>query len=128
MAKFQAPLLEYIATHNLTGIKAGSTRTDFLEIWMVVVQGRIFARSWGFAEKSWYNTFLQGENGEIQAGASIVAVKGVVPEDLEKLTPGINQAYLDKYDTSAHNSFYAKGIIEPEHIKFTMEFIPLNQL
>ncbi|PTT02295.1 DUF2255 domain-containing protein [Pedobacter sp. HMWF019] len=128
MAKFKTSFLDYIKTHNLTGIKAGNTRENFLNIWMVVVQDRVFARSWGFAERSWFHSFSQGAEGAILAGASIVAVRGVLPEDLKELTNSINQAYLDKYDTGGDNSFYAKGIIEPEHIKFTMEFIPLNQL
>lgn len=93
---------------------------------MVVVQDRVFARSWGFAERSWFHSFSQGAEGAIQAGNSIVVVKGIQPDDLEALTTSINRAYLDKYDTGGNNSFYAKGIIEPEHIKFTMEFIPVD--
>ena len=45
--------IQYINSHNLIGIKAGKERETFLEIWMVTVENRIFARSWGFAEKSW---------------------------------------------------------------------------
>jgi hypothetical protein len=51
--------LDYIKTNNLIGIKAGENRSAFLEIWMVTVNDRVFARSWGLAEKSWYNSFLQ---------------------------------------------------------------------
>ncbi|RTZ46692.1 hypothetical protein EJ377_22175 [Chryseobacterium arthrosphaerae] len=49
----------YIQSHNLIGIKAGAERPDFLEIWMVIVRNRIFARSWGLAERSWYTAFLK---------------------------------------------------------------------
>ncbi|MGB4843960.1 MAG: hypothetical protein WBP16_05800 [Ferruginibacter sp.] len=37
--------LNFIQTNNLIGIKAGKERTSFLDIWMVVVDNRIFARS-----------------------------------------------------------------------------------
>ena len=124
MEKFKASVLDYVKNNNLTGVRAGKARENFLEIWMVTVQGRIFARSWGFSERSWYHIFLSGEEGAIKCGETIVPVKGIVPEDLEAITPEINQAYLAQYDTGGDNSFYAKGIIEPEHIKYTMEFVP----
>jgi hypothetical protein len=114
--------LEYIKTHNLIGIKAGYERQNFLEIWMVVVQNRIFARSWGLAEKSWYNSFIKNPIGEIQCGDSQFTINGLVPQDKEELADAINEAYLTKYNTG-HNIKYAKGIVTEKHIEKTMEFI-----
>lgn len=114
--------LDYINTHNLIGIKAGANRSTFLEIWMVVVDNRIFARSWGLAEKSWYNSFLQDPQGQIQCGNLIVNISAIVPTDDDELTEAINNAYLTKYN-SEHNIEYAKGIIKTEHIEKTLEFI-----
>ncbi|RXM52870.1 MULTISPECIES: DUF2255 family protein [unclassified Chryseobacterium] len=114
--------LNYITTNNLIGIKAGSERTEFLEIWMVVIQDRIFARSWGLAEKSWYNTFLKGSTGQIKCGNTVYRIKAVIPEDIDQLTDEINKAYLAKYNFG-RNSKYATGIIEDRHIEKTMEFI-----
>lgn len=37
--------LNYVRNNNLIGIKAGKERDRFLEIWMVVVDNRIFAMS-----------------------------------------------------------------------------------
>jgi hypothetical protein len=36
--------IKFIAENNLIGLKAGHHRNTFLEIWMVVVNDRIFAR------------------------------------------------------------------------------------
>ena len=118
----QNEAINYINSHNLVGIKAGKERETFLEIWMVTVNNRIFARSWGFAERSWYNTFLNDSNGEIKCDNQIFKIKAVIPEDLDSLNEKISQAYLDKYD-SGENSFYAKGITEQSHVEKTMEFI-----
>ncbi|KFF10638.1 hypothetical protein IW15_20125 [Chryseobacterium soli] len=114
--------LEYIKIHNLIGIKAGYERQNFLEIWMVVVQDRIFARSWGLAEKSWYNSFIKNPIGEIQCGDFQFTINGFIPHDKDELADAINQAYLTKYNTG-HNSKYAKGIVTEKHIEKTMEFI-----
>ncbi|REC63665.1 DUF2255 domain-containing protein [Chryseobacterium pennae] len=114
--------LDYIKTNNLIGIKAGSERPDFLEIWMVVVQNRIFARSWGLAERSWYNTFLKSSVGQIKCDDEIYTIKAIVSEDIEQLTDKINRAYLTKYNFG-RNRKYAMGIIEEKHIERTMEFI-----
>lgn len=92
---------------------------------MATVGNRIFARSWGFAERSWFNTFLTELFGEIQCGDQIYRIKSQIPEDLDELNSLIDQAYMQKYD-SGENSFYAKGIIQKEHAEKTMEFIVLD--
>ena len=121
MNKNKKAALYYINTHNLTGIKAGKERETFLEIWMVVVNERIFARSWGLAEKSWYNTFLKEPEGQIRCGDEIFNIKAVVPDDITDLTSKINEAYLTKYNTDS-NIEYSRGIIREQHISRTMEF------
>ena len=114
--------LEYIQSNNLIGIKAGSERPDFLEIWMITVRDRIFARSWGLAEKSWYNTFLENPKGHIKCGEAIYNIKAMIVNDNQKLTEEINQAYLKKYN-NGRNSKYATAIIKRKHIEKTMEFV-----
>ncbi|MFT3680463.1 MAG: DUF2255 family protein [Ferruginibacter sp.] len=117
-------LLECIERSNLIGVKAGSNRDKFLDIWMVVVDDRIFARSWGLSEKSWYTVFLQEPFGAIRCGDKIVQVKAVIPARTPGLDESISSAYLAKYD-HGDNSFYAQGIIKPAHVERTMEFILL---
>lgn len=117
--------LYYIKTNTIIGIKAGQKRSEFLEIWMVVVQDRVFARSWGLAERSWYNTFLENPDGEIQCGETIYPIKALIPQDINDLTEEINEAYLTKYNTG-HNIPYSQGIIREKHIAKTMEFIILD--
>lgn len=114
--------IDYINSHSLIGIKAGFDRPNFLDIWMVVVDNRIFARSWGFAEKSWYNSFLENPSGQIKCGDVIVPIKAIIPEDNDLITEQINTAYLTKYN-SEERIPYAKAIVEKEHSDKTMEFI-----
>jgi hypothetical protein len=117
--------LDFIKNNNLMGIKAGSERSDFLEIWMVVVQNRIFARSWGLAKRSWYTAFLECPEGQIKCGDTIYNITAAIPEDLNELTESINHAYFTKYN-EGQNSKYAIGITQEKHIEKTMEFILLE--
>ncbi|MBL7932331.1 MAG: DUF2255 family protein [Bacteroidia bacterium] len=88
---------------------------------MVVVNNRIFARSWGLAERSWYNSFLNDPNGEIKCGDNIYRIRAFIPPDIENLNEAISQAYLQKYDYG-RNAKYARGIIKQAHVEKTMEF------
>ncbi|WP_426482865.1 DUF2255 family protein [Chryseobacterium sp. R2ACT005] len=117
--------LDYIQNNSIIGVKGGLQRPDFLEIWMVVVQNRVFARSWGLAKRSWYNTFLENPIGEIQCGKTIYSIKALIPQDINDLTEEINEAYLTKYNTG-HNIPYSQGIIQEKHVARTMEFVILD--
>lgn len=112
----------FINSNNLIGLKAGKARASFLEIWMVTIDNRIFARSWGFAEKSWYATFLNDKLGQIKCGDNIFQIEAKIPTDLEDIKDKMNNQYLEKYD-HGDNSIYAHGIIQEAHIAKTMEFV-----
>ena len=116
--------IDCISSNNLIGLKAGKERKTFLEIWMVVIDDRIFARSWGFAEKSWYNTFLTDPFGQIKCGEITFNIKATIPNDIKELTNRINQAYIDKYNFG-RNIEYVEGIIQQQHVDKTMEFMIL---
>ncbi|WP_225000187.1 DUF2255 family protein [Cesiribacter sp. SM1] len=117
-------VISYINSNNLVGIRGGSKPREFLYIWMVVVANRIFVRSWGLSERSWYTAFLEEGTGAIKCGETEVAVRGIIPADIAVLGPKINEAYLQKY-TSEHNRPYANGIVQPAHMAKTLELVPL---
>ena len=124
MNRNSASAINYINSNNLIGIRAGKDREKFLDIWMVTVGERIFARSWGLAEKSWFTTFQKDAVGAIKCGDSIYPVEAKIPDDLSVINPKINDAYLAKYNSGA-NAEYAKGIIEDKHHSKTIELIIL---
>ena len=116
-------IIHFVENNSLIGLKAGNERPDFLEIWMVVVKGRVFARSWAMSERSWYTTFLKNKEGFIKCGDWVSAINGIVPLDLPELGEEINKAYIKKYDFGA-NSVYVQEIIEKNRMDKTMEFVP----
>jgi hypothetical protein len=105
-------------------VRAGEGRAKFTGIWMVVVGGRIFGRSYYGAERSWYTALLNGDEGDIKCGKEIVAVKGVKPKGMNRITEAIKKAYAKKYLVKSYNKKWVDGLCEPERVARTMEFIP----
>jgi hypothetical protein len=122
---FPKDFIDAFNRNTLTGVSAGEGRATALPIWVVAVGDRLFARSWGLSERSWFATFSKGERGFLESESHRVAVKGQVPTDLELITPLINAEYLRKYN-HGDNALYAQGIVAEKHVQHTMEFIPIN--
>lgn len=125
MAESQFPdaLFVYMNAHTMTGIRGGTTRPGFLEMWMVTVDGRIFARSWNKSARSWFTAIQETGVGAIQFGDQEIAITGKKLATDDPVHPRIDQAYLDKY-SQPHNLEYAEGIAQPEYWHYTMEFFP----
>ncbi len=121
---FHRSFYDYLSSHTLTGIKGGTQRDNFLQIWMVEVNSRVFARSWSKSARSWFTSFIQEGRGQIQFGENVIDVRGVKVDPGDPIQSEINEAYLSKY-TQEGNVEYAEGIVKPEYANFTMEFLPL---
>ena len=105
------------------GVRAGM-RNDhrFIAIWVVVVNGRAFARSWTLKPGGWYRTFLEEPRGELQIGERIVRVRALPRRGL-KLWKAIEAAYAEKYPTSG-SAMFVRGFRSPRRRAATMEFVP----
>ena len=125
MKKFSKALLQCINETQITSVRAGKDRSKFTGIWMVVVDSRIFGRSYYGADRSWYTALLTGDEGDIKCGKETILVKGVKPADIETITGAINKAYEKKYLVKSYNKKWVDGLIEPERVERTMEFIPV---
>jgi hypothetical protein len=125
MKKFSKVFLKCINETQITSVRAGKDRTKFTGIWMVVVGGRIFARSYNLSDRSWYTTFLNGDDGDIKCGKEIIPVIGIKPEDINIISEAINKAYGKKYLVKAYNKKWVDDLIQPERVERTMEFIPV---
>jgi len=125
MKKFSKAFLKCINETQITSVRAGKDRAKFTGIWMVEVDGRIFARSYNLSDRSWYTTFFNGEGGDIKCGKEIMPVKGVKPADLNTITEAINKAYEKKYLVKSYNKKWVDGLTQSERVERTMEFIPV---
>jgi len=119
--EFPDNFYSYLKNNTLIEIKGGIDRESFLKIWMVIVDQRVFARSWNKSANSWFTEFIKTGCGYIKYGNEIIPVKGIKLHKSDETNNLIDKAYLKKY-TQKENIPYAKGITQAEYADYTMEF------
>jgi len=121
--RFPAEVVAEIRDNKILGIRAGTAPHRFIGIWAVVVEGRVFVRSWSLKPRSWYRTFLEDPRGTIQAGGREIAVRAVRTRS-ERLKAAVDQAYLEKYKTPGSIQ-YAQDLGGETSRATTTELVPL---
>jgi hypothetical protein len=121
--EFPGEILAAIRKDKRLRIRAGTGPHRFIGIWAVVVEGRVFVRSWSLKPRSWYRTFLEEPRGAILVDGREVAVRAVRTKS-ERLKDAIDEAYLEKYDTRGSIQ-YARDLGRAKSRATTTELIPL---
>ena len=120
--RFAAGVLAEIREGKIVGIRAGTEPHRFIGIWAVVVEGRVFVRSWSLRPRSWYRTFLEEPRGTINVGGREVPVRAVRTRS-ERLNDAIDRAYLEKYHTPG-SVRYAQDLGRARSRATTTELVP----
>ncbi len=121
--KFPAALAAAIRDGPILGIRAGTAPHRIIGIWAVVVEGRVFVRSWSLKPRSWYRTFLKQPQGVIAISGREIPVRAVRTRS-ERLKDAIDRAYLRKYQTPASIK-YARDLGSAKSRATTTELVPL---
>jgi hypothetical protein len=112
-----------IRDEKILGLRAGTGPHRFIGIWAVVVEGRVFVRSWSLKPRSWWRTFLEEPRGAIQIAGREVPVRAVQTRS-ERLKAAVDRAYLDKYRTPGAIK-YARDLGEERSRATTTELVAL---
>lgn len=120
---FTDDILATIDKEKMLGIKAGTEPHRFIGIWAVVVENRVFVRSWSIKPRSWYRTFLEEPRGLINVGGREIEVRAVHTRS-ERLKRAVSQAYLEKYNTKGSIK-YARDMGRAKSRATTTELVPL---
>lgn len=120
---FEKDIVEAISESNVLRIKAGTQPHRFIGIWAVVVEGRVFVRSWSLKPRSWYRTFLKDPSGTIGIAGREISVRAVQTRS-ERLNRAVDQAYLKKYN-SPGSLKYARDLGRAKSKATTTELVPL---
>jgi len=120
---FADNIVAAIRDGKILRIRAGSRPHRFIGICAVVVEGRVFVRSWSLKGRSWYRTFLEEPRGTINVDGRELAVRAVRTRS-ERLKDAIDKAYLEKYKTPGSIQ-YAQDLGQKKSRDTTTELVPL---
>lgn len=123
MHGFREEIIGAIDVGKIVRIKAGTMPHRFIGIWAVVVEGRVFVRSWSLKPRSWYRTFLEDPRGVIQIGAREIQVRAIRTRS-ERLKDAVDRAYLQKYGSPGSIRF-ARDLGSEKSRASTIELVPL---
>ena len=120
--RFPKALVAAIREGPILGIRAGRQPHRVIGIWAVVVEGRVFVRSWSLEPRSWWRTFLEDPRGIIEVGGRTITVRAVQTRS-PRLKDAVNRAYLEKYHTPGALKF-ARDLGRKKSRETTTELVP----
>ena len=118
---FAADVVEAFRKAKIMGVRAG-TEHRYTGVWVVVVDGRVFARSWSDKPTGWFQAFRKQANGTVQVGDLEIPVRGKLVRSA-RLRDAVTVAFGEKYPTKGSRK-WVEGFAEPERVANTIEFIP----
>ena len=122
-ARFPPRVVAAIRDGKIIGIRAGTRPHRIIGIWAVVVEGRVFVRSWSLKPRSWWRTFLEQPRGVIDVDGRRLAVRAIQTRS-ERLKDAVSRAYLDKFGGGGM-ARYARDLGRPKSRATTTELVPL---
>src|SRR5262249_38817031 len=120
--RFSGPALEELARVKILGVRAGAEHR-YTGVWVVVVEGRVFVRSWNDKPTGWYRGFQAQPLGSIQLAGREIAVRARQLRG-ERLRDAVARAYAGKYDTKSSEK-WVRGFAEPGRAATTFELLPV---
>jgi len=118
---FAADIVEAFRKAKIMGVRAG-TEHCHTGVWVVVVDGRVFARSWNDKPTGWFQAFRKQASGAVQVGDLELPVRGRVVRTA-RIRDAVTAAYGEKYPTKGSRK-WVEGFAEAERVVNTIEFIP----
>ena len=120
--RFPKAVVAAIHDGKILGIRAGARPHRVIGIWAVVVEGRVFVRSWSLEPRSWWRTFLEDPRGIIEVGGRTIPVRSVQTRSL-RLKDAVDRAYLEKFHTPGSLKF-ARDLGREKSRETTTELVP----
>jgi hypothetical protein len=119
---FDGDIVEEFRKAKILGVRAG-TEHRFTGVWVVVVDDRVFVRSWNDKPTGWFQAFRKEPRGTVQVGELELAVRGKVVRGA-RLRDAVTAAYGEKYPTKGSRK-WVEGFADPARAVNTLEFLPV---
>jgi hypothetical protein len=118
---FDDELVEEFRKAKIMGVRAG-TEHRYTGVWVVVVDDRVFARSWNDKATGWFQAFRTEPRGTVQVDKLELPVRGKVVRSA-RLRDAVTVAFGEKYPTKGSRK-WVEGFADPARVANTIEFIP----
>lgn len=120
-ATFADAAIEALRSAKIIGVRAGVDHR-YTGVWVVVVEGRVFVRSWGDKPTGWFRAFRKQPSGTIQVGWLEIPVRAKLARSA-RIRDAVSVAFGEKYNTKASRK-WVEGFAEPAQSLTTLEFVP----
>ena len=121
--RFSSEILDAVRKEKIIGIRAGRESTHrVIGVWVVVVEGRAFIRSWSMKPRSWWRTFVEDPYGSLFVGNDEIPIRAIQTRS-ERLKDLVSQAYKEKYNTPGSIQ-YVKEMSRKRSRDTTTELVP----
>jgi hypothetical protein len=120
--RFSKPVIALLHEGKILGVRAGVRPHRFLAVWMVVVDDRLFIRSWNDKPTGWHRAFQDEPRGLIQIGTRKIRVRAKHATGAQ-LMAAIDRAYREKYPTPGSRKF-VRGLASTRRRATTTELLP----
>lgn len=121
-ATFADDIVEAMRKAKILGVRSGAEHR-YTGVWVVVVDDRIFVRSWNDKPTGWFQSFKKEPRGTIQAqGLDELPVRGKVVRSA-RIRDAVTTAFAEKYHTKGSRK-WVEGFAEPARVLTTLEFVP----
>lgn len=120
-AAFADSVVAALRDAKIIGVRAG-TGHRYTGVWVVVVDGRVFVRSWNDKPTGWFRAFREQPGGTIQVGALEIPVRAKLVRGA-RIRDAVTAAFGEKYNTKASRK-WVEGFAEPARSLTTLEFVP----
>src|SRR5262245_26213086 len=94
---FKDDLVEQLRKAKILGVRAGAEHR-YTGVWVVVVDDRVFARSWSDKPTGWFRAFKKEPAGTIQVGDREVRIRANVVRST-RVRDAVTVAFGEKYNT-----------------------------
>jgi hypothetical protein len=120
-SSFSGKVVEALRNAKILGVRSG-TEHRYIGVWVVVVDDRVFVRSWNDKPTGWFRAFKTEPVGMIQFGDRELRVRGKAVRS-QKMRDAVTKAFAEKYNTKG-SRVWVEGFAEPERVVNTLEFVP----
>jgi hypothetical protein len=119
--RFPERVLAELRKSKILGIRSG-TEHRFIGVWFVLVDDRVYVRSWGVLPDGWHAAFRKEPRGGVHVGDREIPARAG-PVRSERVLAAVDAAYRERYHTPASLK-YVRDLKRPKSRATTTELVP----